>query len=159
MSCDNHEKWNIADIVISFNKQIRKCIALVSNAAKYSAKSQALLDTARRRIKLVSDAEPLFLIDHAGKYLFRYKDVIHTNLDEFIMNPEKFILKEHRDEIENAKNNGLKKEDASEIDNILELLKEQWRGYSVSEKKMVKTMIQTMLSEYCKYLVVKSRQE
>lgn len=158
MNTDSHQKWNVADISITFNKHIRKCLTLISTASKNSTSSQALLDTARRRIKLVSEADPLFLIENVGRYLFQYRDIIHSDLDNFILNPEKYISSEHKLEIETVKNSGeVKKDEVSAMDNLLELLKNQWKAYSPSEKKIVKTSIQTLLAEYCKYLVVKER--
>jgi len=131
-------------------------ITIVSNTARYSTESKVLLETAKRRIKIVSDADPFFLIEHVGRYLFRYRDVIQVNLEDFIMNPEKYILPEHKTEIDTVANK-LGESKVSAIDNLLKLLKEQWNSYTPPEKKVVRKLIQTMLSEYCKYLVVKER--
>ena len=149
-------KWNMTDITSTFDKQIKKCITIVSNAARYSTESKALLETAKRRIKIVSDADPFFLIEHVGRYLFRYRDVIQSNLEDFIMNPEKYILPEHKSEIDTVAGN-LDESQVSAIDNLLKLLKEQWSSYTPPEKKVIRKLVHTMLSEYCKYLVVKER--
>lgn len=147
------EEWNVADIVENFNKQVKKCLTLVSKAAKYSTQSQALLDTARRRIKMVSDVDDFFLIQHIGKYLFEYREVIHENLDDFILHPDKYILSQHRKEAEDSSKE-FSKDQVAAMDNMLKLLQEQWNGYTKSEKSVVRKMVQTMLSEYCKYSTI-----
>ena len=155
-SATNKPKWDIADISDAFNKLVIQCIKIVMAVTSVSTKSQTLIETIRRRINIVIKADPFFLLENIGKYLFRYRDVISSNIDEFVENPDRYILSEHKQELSQSASN-FDENQITAFKGLIDILKNQWKEYSESEKKKIRKIIQSMLSNYCKYLMVQNK--
>jgi hypothetical protein len=155
------ESIDVVEISDSFTKQVKKLLQIAAVVVSGDATKQALLETAKRQIQLVSREDPFFLLENIGKYLYTYREVIHGDVDDFIANPGKYIRQEEITEINNLKNSvdngtaGLGTSQASwdAFASCLDLFKDKWNGYDQSEKKVVTKAVQRMLSGYCKYII------
>lgn len=142
--------YKIELVVETFNNNLKKLINIIENI-EYDA---ILMDTIKRKIFLVLEADPLILIKELGPHIFIFRDYITNGLDELINDYEK-IMKNNTSIINKLKmlNNNL---DNSKIHDILKSLKLTWNDYSNSEKKKIRNIFSILLSEYCKYLTIKS---
>lgn len=141
--------YNIAEIAEKFNKNIKKII----NILNQSIPNNILLDTIKRRTKIVIDSDPFYLIEEGGVYIFNYRDYIKDNqVEQLLLNYDQVIQsdKDAQDYLnENSK-------ESKDINQLLGLLKNVWNTYSSEEKKVINKIFKILLSEYCKFLSLKN---
>lgn len=141
--------YNIAEVAEKFNKNIKKLI----NILNQSIPNNILLDTIKRRTKLVIDGDPLYLIDEGGVYIFNYRDYIKDNqVEQLLLNYDQ-VIQSDKDAQEYLNENS---NEAEDINQLLGLLKRVWNTYSDEEKKIINKIFKILLSEYCKYLSLKN---
>lgn len=141
--------YNIAEVAEKFNKNIKKLI----NILNQSITNNILLDTIKRRTKLVIDSDPLYLIDEGGVYIFNYRDYIKNNeVEQLLLNYDQ-VIQSDKDAQEYLNENS---NEAEDINQLLGLLKRVWNTYSDEEKKIINKIFKILLSEYCKYLSLKN---
>jgi hypothetical protein len=141
--------YNIAEVAEKFNKNIKKLI----NILNQSIPNNILLDTIKRRTKVVIDSDPLYLIDEGGVYIFNYRDYIKNNqIEQLLLNYDQVIQsdKDAQDYLNENSN------EAEDINQLLGLLKNVWNTYSIEEKKIINKIFKILLSEYCKFLSLKN---
>jgi dTDP-glucose pyrophosphorylase len=141
-------KYNICDITDVFNKNIKKLLLIVNE----SLEDNILFDTIKRRTLLIIKSHPIFLLEEAGPQLFKYRDHIKNDSEDFILNIEENVMNDNQmqDYIKNNEN------DKDGIMILLNMLKEVWVKYDEKEKKIIKKTLKILLSEYCKYLTIKN---
>jgi hypothetical protein len=141
--------YNIVDISEKFNKNIKKLI----NILNQSITNNILLDTIKRRIKIVIDTDPLFLIEQGGVHIFNYREYIkNEQIEELLFNYDQ-VIQSNKDAQEYLNGNA---NEAEDINKLLGLLKNVWNTYGDEEKKIVNKIFKILLSEYCKYLSIKN---
>lgn len=141
--------YNIAEVAEKFNKNIKKLI----NILNQSIPNNILLDTIKRRTKVVIDSDPLYLIDEGGVYIFNYRDYIKNNqIEELLFNYDQ-VIQSDKDAQEYLNENS---NEAEDINQLLGLLKNVWNTYSIEEKKIINKIFKILLSEYCKFLSLKN---
>jgi len=142
--------YDIADISTKFNKVIKKLINIMDS----SIHNNILFDTIKRKIKIAIDSNPLLLLEEGGIYIFKYRDYIaNDQFDELFLNTEQLIDKTEQEVIDKyTKNNS---DDSNKnIEMLINILRDLWKGYTNDEKKIIKKNIKTLLSEYCKYISI-----
>jgi hypothetical protein len=141
--------YDIGDIAKKFNKTIKKLVNLMNE----SISNNILFDTIKRRTKLIIDSHPLFLLEEGGSQLFVYRDYIKDNRFEDLLNNSNDLI-QNNESIQEYINNG----DVSpkDINMLLNLLQEIWIKYDDDEKKIIKKLLKTLLSEYCKFITIKN---
>lgn len=137
----------------SFTKNFKKIIQIISSAVHENgtSKDKIMIETARRRVNLVSSADPFMLLEMVGSYLYKYRDVLYDNIDEFMSDPERFVRKEDLSQI-NTLGEKSSKEEIEVFNNMMSTMRTKWQSYSDAEKKTITGTLKKMLSAYCKYL-------
>ncbi len=140
--------YDLGEIVDKFNESINKLLDIVDDCAQDKVTFTAL----RKKITLVMNTDPVFLLDSAGKYVYKYREVITTGgFGDFVMNTEKYILSDDKEAVSNE----AKGKSEGEVDfakSIVEQLRHKWTNFSDPERKQSHKIVKRMLSEYCKYL-------
>jgi len=141
--------YNIVDIAEKFNKNIKKIINILNE----SIPNNILLDTIKRRTKIVIDTDPLFLIEQGGVHIFSYREYIkNEQIEELLLNYDQ-VIQTNKD-VQNYMNDNAN--EAEDINKLLGLLKNVWNQFSKEEKKVVNKIFKILLSEYCKFLSIKN---
>ena len=145
-------EYNIVDISCKFNKVVKHLILIMDS----SIRNNIMFDTVKRKIKISIDANPLMLLQEFGIYIFKYRDLIkNDNFDDLFLNTENLIKDDDINDIKEYSEQ-ITKESSDGIKTLLKLLRELWTSYGNQEKKIIKKNIKTLLSEYCKYLSIRS---
>lgn len=151
----------LEELTTTFNKNIKKLVNIIgdvinsesSDVISNKKEAIALFETAKRKINLVINTDPVFMIDSAGSYLYKYRDAISADdLTDFIMNTEKYISPEDKEDIDSQ----VKASDSNEVncaEALVKSLRLKWVGFSDVEKKVITKIIKRLLSEHCKYLL------
>lgn len=124
----------MSDQYKTFNKALKDLIDIISNELP----KDSLLDDIKRKYTAAITTDRTILLTEVGKELFAYRDYIAES------RWEELIEKDWTTDLEI---------DVSSIQNIVMTLRKIWSEYSSEEKKKVKKLIKTMLSEYTKYLM------
>jgi len=141
--------YNIVEIAEKFNKNIKKII----NILNQSIPNNILLDTIKRRTKIVIDSDPFYLIEEGGVYIFNYRDYIKDNqVEQLLLNYDQVIQSDK--DVQDYLNENSK--ESKDINQLLGLLKNVWNTYSSEEKKVINKIFKILLSEYCKFLSLKN---
>jgi len=156
--------YDVVEISTSFNRGIKQLLLLMGQTIT----NNLFFDSVKRKIKIVIDTDPLFLLEEGGKYLFNYRNYIkNDDFDNLILNTDNLINKEDRNLlIEQAENTP--EETVANVKTIIYILREKWVSYiqtendslevkikKKSEQETIKNIIKKLLSEYCKYLTTK----
>jgi hypothetical protein len=147
---------DIVSIVDNFTKYIKRLLNIANDVVKGDSAKQVLLETAKRKVAIIAREDPLFLLENVGKYLYKYREVIHSNIEDFIQRPEEYIQSTELKEIDDIKSTNTSG-DVQALTECFKLFKDKWTGYSADEKKVITKTIRHMLSEYCKYVVYSSQ--
>lgn len=141
-------QYNICDITDIFNKNIKKLLLIVN----HSLEDNILFDTIKRRTLLIIKSHPILLLEEAGPQLFKYRDHIKNDSDDFILNIEENVMNDNqmKDYIKDNEN------DKDNIMILLNMLRQVWVKYDDKEKKIIKKTLKILLSEYCKFLTIKN---
>lgn len=151
----------LEELTTTFNKNIKKLVSIIGDvinsesgtAISNKKEAVALFETAKRKINLVINTDPVFMIDSAGSYLYKYRDAISADdFTDFIMNTEKYISPEDKEDIESQ----VKSSDSNEVncaEALIKSLRVKWTEFSDVEKKVITKIIKRLLSEHCKYLL------
>lgn len=142
------KQYDIVDVSNSFNKTIKKLLLVITN----SVGDNILFDTIKRRTILIIKSHPLFLLEEGGPELFKYRDYIKDNLEDLLNHLEDEVLNNQQMQ-EYIKDNENEKKD---IITLLKIIKTVWDKYSNDEKKILHSMLKTLLSDYCKFLTIKN---
>ena len=142
--------YNIVDISCKFNKVIKQLLLIMEG----SISNNIVFETVKRKIKISIDANPLILLQEGGIYIFKYRDLIkNDNFDDLFLNTENLIKDDDMNSIKELSSNN-SKEANDGIQSLINILRELWKSYNNQEKKIIKTNIKILLSEYCKYLSI-----
>lgn len=157
-------QYDIVDISTSFNRTVKQLLLLMSQ----SITNNLFFESVKRKIKIIIDKDPLYLLEEGGKYLFNYRDFIkNDDFDNLIFNTDNLIKNEDK-ELLIKEAEKITTDTVNNIKTILYILRDKWASYiendddtneiklkKISEKNMIKRIIKTLLSEYCKYLTIK----
>lgn len=141
-------KYNLEEISTKFNKNIKKLIIIIDN----SVSNNILFDTIKRRTMLITKSHPLFLLEEAGPQIFQYRDYIKDESEDLFKNLEDTVMNNEQMQ-DYIKDNG---NDTENIVMLLGIIKNIWFKYSNEEKKIIHKLLKVLLSEYCKFLTLKS---
>ena len=142
--------YNLVDISCKFNKVIKQLLLIMEG----SISNNIVFETVKRKIKISIDANPLILLQEGGIYIFKYRDLIkNDNFDDLFLNTENLIKDDDMNSIKELSSNN-SKEANDGIQSLINILRELWKSYNNQEKKIIKTNIKILLSEYCKYLSI-----
>lgn len=142
--------YNIVDVSDKFNKLVKQLINIVNE----SVGTNILLETAKRKISLVTNADPFFLLENAGAYVYKYREHIKNgNFEEIIMNTENYIMNDDKTFLNNQ-NSKASPDERSGFESIIMSIRNSWTEYNEKEKKVIKKIITGLLSEYCKYQII-----
>ena len=148
----------LEDLTTSFNSNLKKLLNIVGdviNSEDIPNKKEAiaLYETAKRKINLVVSTDPVFMIDSAGSYLYKYREVITSgDFNDFILNTESYITDEDKKDIE-KQSKERSGEEVNCADALISSLRIKWSSFSDGEKKTVMKLVKRLLSEHCKYLI------
>jgi len=140
-------KNDIPDIIDSFNKHIKKIVkildvVIVNNVA---------YDTLRRRLNIVINESPIFLLQNGGYEIYNKRDfIINNNLGKLFEKDIAYYSNEIdiSDDLKNSV-------DEKEMDKLFSIMKKCWDEFSDKEKKYINKIFKTLLSEYSKYKSIK----
>lgn len=132
----------MADCFKTYNKTLKELIDLISN----DLPKNSLADDIKRKFTAAVSTDRTILLTETGKELFVYRDYISEGRWDELIN------KNWESESQNAHIQDL---DSTSISDMIRLLKNIWNNYDNDEKKYVKKLIKTLLSEYTKYLISK----
>lgn len=141
-------KYDISDIANKFNKNIKKLMVIIDN----SISNNILFDTIKRRTMIITNSHPIFLLEEAGPQIFQYRDYIKNESEELFNNLEDTVMNNEQMQ-DYIKDNG---NDTENIIMLLSIIKKIWYKYSKEEKKIIHKLLKVLLSEYCKFLTIKS---
>lgn len=146
--------YKLEDITEEFNKCLKKLVSITSDTIQGESMSTvSLFETARRKINLIVGTDPVYMLDSAGSYLYKYRNVITSgDFNDFIMNTEKYIVDDDRQELE-GKIKDVSSEELNCAESLINTLRSKWGDYSDKEKRTINKHVKKMLSEYCKYLI------
>ncbi len=144
----SNKNYNLETISSKFNKKIQHLI----NILNMSIHNNILFDTIKRRTSLIIKSHPLFLLEEAGPQIFQYRDYIKNESDELFLDLEDTVMNnvQMQDYIKDNSN------DTQNILILLSLIKSVWITYNKEEKKNIHNTLKLLLSEYCKFLTIKS---
>jgi hypothetical protein len=151
----------LEELTTKFNTNIKQLVGIIGDVINSETGSAignkkeavALFETAKRKINLVINTDPVFMIDSAGSYLYKYRDAISSDdFTDFIMNTEKYICSEDKEQIE-FRISASDENDVNYAEVLLKSLRLKWLEFSDVEKKVITKIIKRLLSEHCKYLL------
>lgn len=146
-------KYDIVEISTKYNKTVKQLINILENIIP----NNTLVETAKRKIKIAIDANPLLLLNEGGSYLFEFRDYIKDNkLDDLFLNTESLINDNHKQVI-NTYSNEFNKDECNDIKNMIHVLRESWVKMNKAERKIIEKNIKILLSEYCKMLTIDNK--
>lgn len=139
--------YNLVDISDNFNDAINRLIEIVDQCVGES--DRVMFTGLTKKITMMINTDPIFIMDAAGKYLYKYRDIISTDqFGDFVMNTEKYIFQEDSKEAQAAASG----EQVNFAKSMLSCLRLKWTDFSDKEKKRTHKIVKKMLSEYCKYV-------
>jgi hypothetical protein len=150
--------YKLEELTETFNKNLKKLVSITediinSSDMKNKSETVALFETAKRKVNMVINTDPVFMLDSAGSYLYKYRDVItNGDFNDFIMNTEKYILEDDQKEID-KKSKATNSSEVNCAEMLLKSLRYKWVEFSELEKKVVMKIVKRLLSEHCKYLL------
>jgi hypothetical protein len=148
----------LEDLTKCFNINLKKLMNIIGDVINSEnipnkKESVALYETAKRKINLVLSTDPVFMIDSAGAYLYKYREVItNGDFNDFILNTEKYITDEDKKDIE-ARSKERSGEEINCADALISSLRIKWSSFTEGEKKIIMKLVKRLLSEHCKYLI------
>jgi len=150
--------YKLEDLTETFNKNLKKLVSIIediinSGDMKDKSEAVAMFETAKKKVNMIINTDPVFMLDSAGSYLYKYRDVITSgDFNDFIMNTENYILEDDQKEIDKkSKNSNSTEVNCAEI--LLKSIRTKWSEFSDTEKKTVMKLVKRLLSEHCKYLL------
>lgn len=146
--------YKLEDITGTFNKCLKELVTITGDTIQGENMSTvSLFETARRKINLIVGTDPVYMLDSAGSYLYKYRNVITSgDFDDFIMNTDKYLVEDDRQELE-GKIKDVSSEELNCAESLISTLRSKWGDYSSKEKRTITKHVKKMLSEYCKYLI------
>jgi len=145
--------YNLGDITEKFNEATKKlldildCCVVADNKAKFA--------TIKKKITFMMDTDPVYILDSAGMYIYKYREVISesdNSFDDFVLNTGKYIYSDDSKAAE-AKAKESSSDNVNFAKSMLEQLRMKWNEFSLPEKKQVRKIVRKLLSEYSKYQV------
>lgn len=143
---------SLSDIIEEFNNATMELISIVEDTVK-NTDSYVLFKTAKKKVEIVMNTDPVFMLESGGEYIYKYRDVITKgDFNDFILNTDKYIQDDDMADIKN-KTSKSSSDEVSSAELLLKYVRGKWLDYSNREKKVVKKLIKIMLSNHCKYKV------
>jgi hypothetical protein len=136
---------DLGNITDSFNKYTLRLLTIVELLVDPSAK----LEFAKKKINTMINTDPVFIIDTAGEYIFKYRYSVNDldSFSKFVMNTEEYIKEDDSSELK-----GYSDDNTNFAKQMIEQIRSKWKSFSEEERKMTHRCVKKMLSEYCKYL-------
>jgi hypothetical protein len=128
----------------AFNRDLKTLTRDV--AARYP--EDATIFRAEKRVMLVIDTDPLYVIDLVGKYLYDYRTQVYA-LESGGAEAEQFFLKNEYDSELQA---GVNREKVDLVNYIMPKMKECVNVLSEEEKAEYKRLVVSLLDNYVEYL-------
>lgn len=152
---DTASTYDLVSITDNFNKRIKQLITII----QIKLHDNVLVESTKQKINLAIKADPVFILEEGGPYIYKYKDLIYDDhFDNFIMHPYEYIKDDDKKSIENV-NTTMESDKKDGFKFILDSLRAEWKNYSEQEKKKIKTIVKVLLSEYCKYIILKEERQ
>jgi hypothetical protein len=148
----NHD---IVDISDKFNKYIKILTSTidVSMSNKKNSDESEYFNKLKKKIFLLIGHEPLVILQQCGPYLYDFREEIFNN------DINKLLNESDIDNVSEYLNNEVQDEnikDTSNIKKLIHCLKTVWFGYTPDEQKKIVKLLKHLISEYSKYLLIKS---
>lgn len=144
-------KHNLGDIADSFNATLVMLMEVLDDCV---SSDRAMYLTIKKKINTIMSTDPVYIMDSAGSYIYKYRDIISESEDsfsDFVLNTQNYISKDDSESAEKqAKTQSSDKVNFAK--SILAELRSKWESFSSSEKKRTRKLVRKLLSEYCKYL-------
>lgn len=143
---------SLSDIIEDFNNATLELISIVEDTVK-NTDTYVLFKTAKKKVEMVMNADPVFMLESGGEYIYKYRDVITKgDFDDFILNTDKYI---QEDDLKDIKSQTSKSssDEVSSAELLLKYVRDKWSEYTHRERKVVKRLVKTMLSNHCKYKI------
>ncbi len=155
--------YNLEELTDKFNKNLKQLVNIIGDVINTGLdvdnkkEAIALFETAKRKVNLVINTDPVFMIDSAGAYLYKYRDAISgDDFTDFIMNTEKYISEEDKDDI-HTQSKQKSEDEVNCAEMLIKSLRVKWLEFSDIEKKTIMKLVKRLLSEHCKYLLYNVR--
>ena len=143
-------EYNAVEVNDKFNKLIKDLIKIITDTIG----KNVLLESAKQKISFILNADPFFLLENAGLYIYKYREIIKNgDFEDLIMNTENYILSDDKSVLEDHTSKA-SSEEKSGFESIIISLRNSWSEYGKKEKKIIKKIITGLLSEYCKYQII-----
>lgn len=126
----------MADLFKLYNKTFKELIDIISNELP----RDNLMETVKRQYTTAITTDRTLLLTETGKELFVYREYIANNKWDELIN------KDWESNINSVDNQ-------QSIQRMISILRNIWINYDDDEKKHIKKLIKTLLSEYTKYLI------
>jgi hypothetical protein len=141
------------DSYIAFAEAFNRDLKILTRDVTERYPDDATIKRAEKRIMLVVDTDPLYVIDLVGAYLLSYKDQIYA-LESGNQGAEEFFLESSYDSEIRA---GVDKEKVDLVSYIMPKMKECVRTLAEDEKADYKRRVVSLLDNYVEYLVAKGK--
>ncbi len=141
---------SLSDIIEQFNNATVELLSIIEDTVK-NTDTYVLFKTAKKKVEMVMNADPVFMLESGGDYIYKYRDVITKgDFNDFILNTDKYI---QDDDLKDIKSQTSKSssDDVSSAELLLKYVRDKWTTYTHSEQKVVKRLVKIMLSNHCKY--------
>lgn len=143
--------YNLGDITEKFNEATKRLLEILDCCV--TADNKAKFATVKKKITFMIDTDPVYILDSAGAYIYKYRVVITESEDsfsDFILNTGKYIYSDDSQAAE-AKAKESSSDNVNFAKSMLEHLRIKWNIFSAPEKKQIRKIVLKLLSEYCKY--------
>jgi len=153
----------LAALTDEFNACVNKLVKISGDLIKQGGdvKSVALFDTSKKKINMIINTDPVFLLDSAGSYLYKYREYLSSMeekvWDDLILNTDKYIKEDDKTELDSTKKSLENEGSVNCAESIIEHLRSHWSNFQSVEKKIVMKNLKKMLSTYCKFLLYNAK--
>jgi hypothetical protein len=127
----------VISYVNSFNSSIKKLICDL--ACRHP--TDAIIARIKKRVILVIDLEPVYIITAVGPHLYEYRDKIYSGDDAF------FIDNDYSEELSRSCD-----DQSSIVMHIIPLVKNAWISGDVNVRGAYTEVVQELLDDYVEYL-------
>lgn len=127
------------EVVKKYNSSLKNLIEIL----EIELPSNPLIETAKRKFQISITSDKTLLITETGPSIYEYRELIANNQWEDI------IFKDWSEELQYADAESL-----DEIQCIIPTLRKLWVNYDEKEKKKIKKIFRSLVSEYARYICI-----
>jgi hypothetical protein len=129
-------------IAKAYNKALLRIIDILDNELP----NDPLIESVKRKYRLVVMSDKTLILTETGAELYKYREFIADDKWDELINTK------WEDKVDNYDVG----DNSEPIVKLIATLRKIWNTYDNTEKKKIQKTIKIMLSEYSKYLVLKS---